>query len=189
MLNRADGKIVNIKNRPPLEGLVGFDAKAEYPYREGMKHLDKKRTQTEMGVISNLITDMTMIGAKDEELVRAVKYANTVIDADKHNLDWQRSYKENEIESLKSKVQDLEAQLSQQKQSKDGLDSTEVAKEANLDSLEILAEVARQSHVVPPKAAAAPQFKPIIDHIEIRDDNDLYNILETSPIDEYLANN
>lgn len=98
-------KIVNIKNRPPLEGLVGFDAKAEYPYREGMKHLDKKRTQTEMGVISNLITDMTMIGAKDEELVRAVKYANTVIDADKHNLDWQRSYKENDIESLKKKYQ------------------------------------------------------------------------------------
>lgn len=98
-------KIVNIKNRPPLEGLVGFDAKAEYPYREGMKHLDKKRTQTEMGIISNLITDMTMIGAKDEELVRAVKYANTVIDADKHNLDWQRSYKENDIESLKKKYQ------------------------------------------------------------------------------------
>ncbi|MBP5700001.1 MAG: TetR family transcriptional regulator [Methanobrevibacter sp.] len=98
-------KIVNIKNRPPLEGLVGFDAKAEYPYREGMKHLDKKRTQTEMGVISNLITDMTMIGAKDEELVRVVKYANTVIDADKHNLDWQRSYKENDIESLKKKYQ------------------------------------------------------------------------------------
>ena len=98
-------KIVNIKNRPPLEGLVGFDAKAEYPYREGMKHLDKKRTQTEMGIISNLITDMTMIGAEDDELVRAVKYANTVIDADKHNLDWQRSYKENNIEGLKKKYQ------------------------------------------------------------------------------------
>lgn len=98
-------KIVDIKNRPPLEGLVGFDAKAEYPYREGMKHLDKKRTQTEMGIISNLITDMTMIGAEDGELVRAVKYANTVIDADKHNLDWQRSYKENDIESLKKKYQ------------------------------------------------------------------------------------
>lgn len=98
-------KIVNIKNKPPLEGLKGFDAKAEYPYREGMKHLDKKKTQTEMGIISNLITDMTMIGAEDEELVRAVKYANTVIDADKHNLDYQRSYIENDIESLKKKYQ------------------------------------------------------------------------------------
>lgn len=98
-------KIVNIKNKPPLEGLVGFDAKAEYPYREGMVHLTKKRTQTEMGIISNLITDMTMIGAKDEELVRAVKYSQTVIDADKHNLDWKRSYIENDIESLKKKYQ------------------------------------------------------------------------------------
>ena len=94
-------KIVNIKNKPPLEGLKGFDAKAEYPYREGMKHLDKKQTQTEMGIISNLITDMTIKGATDEELTRAVKYANTVIDADKHNLDYQRSYIENDIESLK----------------------------------------------------------------------------------------
>ena len=98
-------KIVNIKNKEPLEGLKGFDAKAEYPYREGMVHLTKKRTQTEMGVISNLITDMTMQSATEDELVRAVKYANTVIDADKHNLDWQRSYAENDIESLKKKYQ------------------------------------------------------------------------------------
>lgn len=98
-------KIVNIKNKPPLEGLKGFDAKAEYPYRPGMKHLDKKQTQTEMGVISNLITDMTIKGATDEELTRAVKYANTVIDADKHNLDYKRSYAENDIESLKKKYQ------------------------------------------------------------------------------------
>ena len=97
--------ITNIKNKPPLEDLKGFDAKAEYPYRPGMKHLDKKQTQTEMGVISNLITDMTIKGADDKELARAVKYANTVIDADKHNLDYKRSYIENDIESLKKKYQ------------------------------------------------------------------------------------
>ena len=56
----------------------------------------------------------------------------------------------------------MEAQLNQQKQSKGGLDSTEAAKEANLDSLEILAEVARQSKVVPPKSAEGPQSKPKI---------------------------
>ena len=94
-------KIVNIQNKPPLQGLVGFDAKAEYPYRPGMKHLSKEQTQKEMGIISNLITDMTIKGATEEELVRAVKYANTVIDADKHNLDYKRSYAENDIESLK----------------------------------------------------------------------------------------
>ena len=98
-------KIVNIKNKPPLEDLVGFDAKEAYPYRPGMKHLSKKQTQTEMGVISNLITDMTMIGATDQELARAVKYSQTVIDAEKHNLDYKRSYAENDIESLKKKYQ------------------------------------------------------------------------------------
>ena len=94
-------KIVNIQNKAPLQGLVGFDAKAEYPYRPGMKHLSKSETQTEMGKISNLITDMTIKGCTEEEITRAVKYANTVIDADKHNLDYKRSYVENDIESLK----------------------------------------------------------------------------------------
>lgn len=94
-------KIVNVVNKAPLKDLEGFDAKAEYPYREGMKHLTKSRTQNEMGVISNLITDMTIKGADDKELARAVKYAQTVIDADKHNLDWQRCYKEQDIEGLK----------------------------------------------------------------------------------------
>lgn len=94
-------KIINVVNKEPLEGLRGFDAKAEYPYRPGMKHLTKSQTQNEMGVISNLITDMTIKGATDEELTRAVKYAQTVIDADKHNLDYKRSYAENNIEDLK----------------------------------------------------------------------------------------
>ena len=98
-------KIVNIQNRSPLPGLVGFDAKAEYPYRPGMKHLDKANTQTEMGVISNLITDMTIKGCTEDEITRAVKYANTVIDADKHNLDYKRSYIENDIETLKKTYQ------------------------------------------------------------------------------------
>ena len=51
-----------------------------------------------------------------------------------------------EIELLKSKVQDLEAQLVQQKKRKIVTDAAKVPKESNLDSLEILAEVARQTH-------------------------------------------
>lgn len=97
--------IKDIKNMAPLDGLKDFDAKREYPYREGMVHLTKSRTQTEMGVISNLITDMTLQSATADELARAVRYSQTVIDADKHNLDWQRSYKENGIDALKRKYQ------------------------------------------------------------------------------------
>ena len=97
--------IHKINNRPPLEGLKDFDDKKEYPYREGMKILSKERTQTEMGIISNLITDMTIIGATDEELTRAVKHSMTIIDANKHKLDWQRSYIENGIAELHKKYQ------------------------------------------------------------------------------------
>lgn len=44
-----------------------------------------------MGVISNLITDMTLRGADEKELARAVKHSMVVIDAEKHGLDYKRS--------------------------------------------------------------------------------------------------
>lgn len=93
--------IAKINNRPYLDELKDFNAKTEYPYREGMKHLDKAQTQTQMGIISNLITDMTIKGATDEEIARACKHAYVIIDADKHNLDWKRSEIENGIDELK----------------------------------------------------------------------------------------
>lgn len=90
-----------IKSSSPLPGLVGFDPQVEYAGYPGMKHLSKKATQPQMGIISNLITDMTIKGAKPEELARAVRHSMVVIDADKHNLDYERSYVENGIEELK----------------------------------------------------------------------------------------
>ena len=92
-----------ISSRSPLEDLKGFDPKMAYPRREGMKVM--KDTQKQMGVISNLITDMTIKGASDSEMARAVKHSMVVIDAEKHMLDWQRSEKENDIDSLKRKYQ------------------------------------------------------------------------------------
>ena len=59
----------------------------------------------EMDKISNLITDMILGGATEPELARAVRHSMVVIDASKHNLDYTRSYQENEIESLKLKYQ------------------------------------------------------------------------------------
>lgn len=41
-----------------------------------------KNTQTEMGKISNLITDMTLKGATQDELARAVRHSMVVIDAE-----------------------------------------------------------------------------------------------------------
>ena len=94
---------VKITSTKPLKGLEGFDPKTEYPYREGMKVM--KDTQKQMGVISNLVTDMTLAGATPDELARAVRHSMVVIDAEKHKLDYKRSEKENNIAELKEKYQ------------------------------------------------------------------------------------
>ena len=62
-------------------------------------------TNNQMGRISNLITDMTIKGATVEELARATRHAQVVIDAEKHKLDYKASYKDNDIEGLKRKYQ------------------------------------------------------------------------------------
>lgn len=60
----------------------------------------------EMGKASNLITDMTIKGATLPEIERAVKHSMVVIDAEKHNLDWQRSESDQGIAELREKYQD-----------------------------------------------------------------------------------
>ena len=97
------GGKVNISSKPPLKSLEGFDPKMQYPEVKGMKYM--KNTQTEMGKISNLITDMTLLGANDEELARAVKHSMVVIDAEKHKLNYKQSEVDNGIASLKKKYQ------------------------------------------------------------------------------------
>lgn len=99
------GGKVRITNRDNLPGLEGFDPHMSYPAREGMVYMTKKNTQKEMGVISNLITDMTLAGASDEHLAAAVRHSMVVIDAEKHKLDYKRSEQENNIKALKKMYQ------------------------------------------------------------------------------------
>lgn len=94
-----------VTSKKPLEGLKGFDNKAEYPARPGMKVMQKGTVGREMGVISNLITDMTLGGANDEELTRAVKHSMVVIDAYKHKLDYKKSEADNGIAALQKRYQ------------------------------------------------------------------------------------
>lgn len=94
-----------IRASSPLKGLIGFDPKEEYPYYEGMKCMSKQNKQIEMGKISNLITDMTLQGAPEEELCRAVKHSMTVIDSEKHRLNYKLSEEVNGIAALKDKYQ------------------------------------------------------------------------------------
>lgn len=109
---------VHLVTRSPLPGLIGFDAKSEYPAYPGMtkvkdeKGWDKGR---EMGIITNLITDMSFLGASlmdanvmtnqeaaqfEDAMTRAVKYAQVIIDAEKHNLDYHRAYEDLRIAEL-----------------------------------------------------------------------------------------
>lgn len=97
------GGKVKITSTSPLKGLEGFDPKTSYPYKEGMKTM--RNTQTEMGKVSNLITDMTLKGATQDELARAVRHSMVVIDAEKHKLNYKQSEIDNGIASLKKKYQ------------------------------------------------------------------------------------
>lgn len=98
---------VKIKTEPYLRGLKDFDPKTEYSTegKTGVKLMTKAQTQKEMGMVSNLITDMTLRGATSSEITRAVKHSMVVIDAEKHKLDYKQSEKDNGIAELKNKYQ------------------------------------------------------------------------------------
>lgn len=109
---------VKITSTPELEGLKGFDNKLQYGTEErvgpdGTKRYYRgdrevkimKNTNTQMGIISNLITDMTLAGASNDELAAAVRHSMVVIDAEKHKLDYKQSYVDNNIAALQKKYQ------------------------------------------------------------------------------------
>ena len=94
-----------VKTSPALEGLKGFDPIKEYPPYEGMKKMTEYVKGLQMGIISNLITDMTIRGANTTELAAAVRHSMVVIDAEKHGLDWRRSSRDNGIPALMERYQ------------------------------------------------------------------------------------
>ena len=110
---------VKVTSTDELPGLKGFDPKlhygadkitkdadgTEHAYVNGREFKIMRNTGKEMGVISNLITDMTLLGADSRELAAAVRHSMVVIDAEKHKLDYKRSEVENNIDALKRKYQ------------------------------------------------------------------------------------
>lgn len=129
------GPNADIKNEKRLKGLVGFEPKDVYStsalrkefesryspeeidnmdkdtYRKlfqkatGVKLMTSSETQKQMGIVSNLISDMTLQGAPAEDLERAVRHSMVVIDAEKHKLDYKKSEKDNDIIGLKKVYQ------------------------------------------------------------------------------------
>jgi len=115
----------DIRSRPALDQLKGYEPKVLYrrpddsivktgkptsredreKAKRGEVIYDGFDTQAEMGKVSNLITDMTIKDAPTAEIARAVRHSMTVIDAEKHNLDWKTSYEDNGIAELKRTYQ------------------------------------------------------------------------------------
>lgn len=101
-----------INARPYLIELQGFDPKAEYPIpidektgKPKKKVMDERYKQIQMGVVSNLITDMTIQGANLSEIAEVTKHSMVVIDAVKHKLDYQQSAIDNHISYYHEKYQ------------------------------------------------------------------------------------
>lgn len=94
-----------IESEPEFKGLKGFEPKEQWPAYEGMKVIKHQTQQTQMGIVTNLITDMTLQGASEEELTRAIKQAQVVIDAEKHKLNWKGAEEEYRIAELHEKYQ------------------------------------------------------------------------------------
>lgn len=101
------GGKVKITSTPALKGLEGFDPKTEYGPEtyKGREIKFMKNTGTQMGIVSNLITDMTLGGASQDELARAVRHSMVVIDAEKHKLNYKQSEIDNNIAALQKKYQ------------------------------------------------------------------------------------
>lgn len=110
-----------IKSMKPLKDLKNFDTD-EYTYakvvedKSGKKHyfnaagneykiMDESEKQKQMGIVSNLITDMTLKGANFDEIAQVTKHSMVVIDAPKHKLDYKTSEAVNEIDKYKEKYQ------------------------------------------------------------------------------------
>jgi len=127
-----------ITHTPALEKLKGFDPQADYGPYDGMRTIDggvynaksrsvdygvdskgnpknpnKVRKQNEMGNVTNLISDMTIRGASNDELARAVKHSMVVIDSEKHNLDFKASERANGILDLKKTYQGVNPKTGQ----------------------------------------------------------------------------
>lgn len=98
----SSAKVVSTKK---LQGLEGFDPKEAYPGYPGMKKLTAAAKGKEMGKVTNLIADMTLKGADEDELARAVRHSMVVIDAEKHGLNYKLSEERNGIDALKRKYQ------------------------------------------------------------------------------------
>ena len=89
-----------ITTKPYLIDLKDFDPKAEYPMYPGMKVMTSREKGLQMGKTTNLLMDITSMGASDSDIAKVTKHSMVVIDAQKHKLNWRQSYIDNDIPGI-----------------------------------------------------------------------------------------
>src|SRR5699024_10279086 len=102
VIPNSRGQIKTSRSLKELENFEPNQYKVNYPT------ISDDLKQTQMEIVSNLITDMTIKGASQSELARAVKHSMVVIDSEKHQLDWKQSARDNGISALRRKYQSRE---------------------------------------------------------------------------------
>ncbi len=95
----------HIRTSSPIKSIVDFDPKTAYPAPPGLPRLSEGASNLKMGDVSNLITDMTIMGASSSEIARAVRHSMVIIDCKKHDINWPQSYSDNGIADLKKRYQ------------------------------------------------------------------------------------
>lgn len=101
---------LNIKSRKDISGkafdeLLDWDFHDIYRLPDDAKAPAERIKQQKMGEVTNLIMDMTLAGAPDDDILKAVKHSMVVIDMVKHRLDYKQSEKDNDIIALKKEWQ------------------------------------------------------------------------------------
>ena len=87
------------------------DGASKQQIKEALGYSPKRHPMTDkekgiqMGMVTNLITDMQIQNASAEELIRATKHSMVVIDAQKHDLDWRQSEQDYGITALYERYQ------------------------------------------------------------------------------------
>lgn len=95
------------KGDKAIERLRNFDPDSEFPPNPKVKPWKKgsSKEHREMGIISNLITDMTLQQAPLDEVVRATMMSMLIIDVAKHHYDYKKAEQDLGIKELKKKYQ------------------------------------------------------------------------------------
>lgn len=160
------GNKSRILSKKPLKELEGFEPKIEYSTegKTNVRLMRKSEVQKEMGMISNLITDMTLKGAPDSDIAKAVKHSMVVIDAYKHKLDYKQSEIDQDIATLKKRYQGYTTEEGKEK----GGASTLLSR--------------RKQNIAVPERKGSPRINPETGELEYKESGRTYVDLKTGKV-------